>query len=265
MAEVVLEAGKPLYLEKPMGVDLAHCQRIEQAARRTGTPMMVGMQLRYADIYAKMKQLLDDGQIGKLRSMHYSQFRTPLRGGWENWRMDKERSGGSILEVTVHHMDLFNWFAACDNAKVSAFAGNETIYPDINMWDEAVIIMEYENKVRADIEFSLFAPLNIERNGLCLIGDQACMYHTGDTIIIAGFAPEHQRQEIRTLGVDSSNELGFRAFHRLVTTGEQPLTTPQAGKLAVTAGLAAERSIATGRAVSYQEIINEQNASHQYD
>jgi len=259
MAEIILESGKPLYLEKPMGISLEECERIENTAARSGTPMMVGMQLRYADVYTKMKAELDKGSIGKLRSMHYTQFRmpiTPIRSGYKNWKMDKNLSGGTLLEITVHHMDLFNWFAGCDNAKVSAFAGHETLYPKFNIWDEAVIIFEFDNTVRADIEFSLLGALAIDRNGLCLLGDKGALIQQGDRLKIAGFLPENRQEEIPTAGLTDCDEASFRAFYRLVREGGKPLTSPKAGKMAIAAGLAAERSISLARCVSYDEILS---------
>ena len=79
-----LEAGLPTVCEKPLANSIADCERIVDAAERTGTPLFVAMVVRFFPQFAKAKQVLDSGAIGApgvirtVRSGSYPGFRNRL-------------------------------------------------------------------------------------------------------------------------------------------------------------------------------------------
>src|SRR5690625_2024548 len=65
----VLEAGKPVYVEKPMARTTAECEEMTAAATRAGLPLFVAYYRRAMPRFGTVKQLLDDGAIGSVRAV----------------------------------------------------------------------------------------------------------------------------------------------------------------------------------------------------
>ncbi len=247
LAKEVLDAGKPLYLEKPMAITAAQCEEIAAHAARKGGRMMVGMQLRYSDVYMKMKRLADDGLVGDVKLLLFRALRNRFREGVGGWRLQKAKSGGMILEVSVHQLDLFNWFAGAPIKKVAAFGGKDAIYQDGELLDNALMLVEYENGVKANLQAAVFTPQGADNTGLVVVGDRGTMYHTSDEIIVKRSDGDMIRYS--TSGYGRMDENAMRGFKALVQEGKAPLTSPCAGRDAVALGIFAERAIEEGRII----------------
>src|SRR5688500_19392313 len=65
-AIAALEAGKPVYLEKPMTIDAAAAQRIQAAVHKTGLPLTVAHYRRQQPYFLQIKELIDKETIGKI-------------------------------------------------------------------------------------------------------------------------------------------------------------------------------------------------------
>ena len=66
MAVAALEAGKAVYLEKPMAITLDGCDRILETAFRTGSKLMIGHNMRYMNFVLTMKKVIDSGIIADI-------------------------------------------------------------------------------------------------------------------------------------------------------------------------------------------------------
>ena len=62
-----VEAGKAVYLEKPMAITIAGCDRILLTAQRQGAKLYLGHNMRHFAVIQKMKALIDDGAIGQVK------------------------------------------------------------------------------------------------------------------------------------------------------------------------------------------------------
>lgn len=244
LGKLVIDSGKPLYLEKPMGVSAAQCDELIAYAAQKNAKVMVGMQLRYSDVYSKMKALCDQGLIGEVRLLLFRALRGPFRPGVGGWRMQAARSGGTILEVSVHQLDLFNWFAQSRLQSVVAFGGRDAIYQNEQLLDNVILTAQYENGVKASLQAAVFAPQGADDTGLCVVGTHGTMYHTGNEIIVKFQKGDMLRYT--TTGYKHMDAHALAGFMRYALEDEAPLTTLAAGRDAVALGLLAERSIQTG-------------------
>jgi myo-inositol 2-dehydrogenase/D-chiro-inositol 1-dehydrogenase len=114
MALAALEAGKAVLVEKPLATTLADCDRLVEAAERTGRPLSVGFELRQGAQWATIERLVREGPVGRPRFVRLGLFRFPFRPGGRGWRHDPARVGSWILEEPIHHIDLLLWWcAAC--------------------------------------------------------------------------------------------------------------------------------------------------------
>jgi myo-inositol 2-dehydrogenase/D-chiro-inositol 1-dehydrogenase len=110
MAVAALDAGKHVLLEKPMATTLADAERVVAAAERSGRYLGVGLELRVSKQWARVRELIAEGAIGRARYANLALFRRPFRGGSGNWRHTSDRVGSWILEEPIHYIDLLLWY-----------------------------------------------------------------------------------------------------------------------------------------------------------
>ena len=73
-ASAALEAGKAVYLEKPMAITVEGCDRILQTAFRKKAKLYLGHNMRHMTFVLKMKELIDKGAIGEVKSVWCRHF-----------------------------------------------------------------------------------------------------------------------------------------------------------------------------------------------
>lgn len=109
-AERAMQAGLPLYLEKPLATTVDDHRRLLDTYRRTGARVAVGFVLRYAPFYRKLKEWMP--ALGQILSLQASEHMgidltayTYLRG----WRAQRRIAGPLLLEKCCHDIDIINW------------------------------------------------------------------------------------------------------------------------------------------------------------
>jgi myo-inositol 2-dehydrogenase / D-chiro-inositol 1-dehydrogenase len=107
-----LEAGTHVFCEKPLGLTLAECDAVIAAEGRTGKLVALDHELRVSKQWGAVRELVANGDLGKVRYQHFSLFRHPFRQGSGGWRYDPDKVGSWILEELVHFYDLILWYAA---------------------------------------------------------------------------------------------------------------------------------------------------------
>ena len=65
-AIMAMKAGKPVYIEKPMAASYEDCARINRISRETGVPCFVAYYRRYLPYFQKVRQLVEEGEIGNV-------------------------------------------------------------------------------------------------------------------------------------------------------------------------------------------------------
>jgi predicted dehydrogenase len=104
----VAKAGKPVYVEKPMARTAAECAEMISACDEAGVGLFVAYYRRAMPRFVTVKELLDSGRIGQLRSVSIRGERSAQ--GAEGWRVDPEVSGGGhFVDLGSHVLDLLDW------------------------------------------------------------------------------------------------------------------------------------------------------------
>ena len=128
-----LEAGLPAYLEKPLTRTIDEAVQVVAAAKDTGTPLMVGFNLRYAPFYWRLKQLVADGAVGDVMSIEWKEILSPY--AWAvgycraSWYSRAAQAGGWLLEKSCHDLDQINWLAAAPCLRVASFGSRRHFVP----------------------------------------------------------------------------------------------------------------------------------------
>ena len=104
----VAQAGKPVYVEKPMARTAAECEDMISACNQAGVGLFVAYYRRAMPRFATVKELLDGGRIGQLRSVSIrNEQPAQVDGGW---RVNPEISGGGhFVDLGSHILDLLDW------------------------------------------------------------------------------------------------------------------------------------------------------------
>lgn len=107
-----LRCGCDVITEKPLTIDAARCQAIVDAVKETGRRVTVSFNYRYARRNARVRELLDEGVIGDVLSVHFEWLLDTNHGAdyFRRWHRDKRNSGGLMVHKASHHFDLVNWW-----------------------------------------------------------------------------------------------------------------------------------------------------------
>lgn len=106
-----LEAGKHLYLEKPLALSPTECEAVVSAAERAEDLVVrVGFQRRWNPRYRAGVDLIRNGELGELIEGRAAWISSngPINGH-RDWLARRERSGDWMVEQAVHVWDLFHW------------------------------------------------------------------------------------------------------------------------------------------------------------
>jgi len=124
----VAEAGKPVYVEKPMALNFSDCKEMIANCEKQNTPLYVAYYRRGLSRFLKMKLLLEEGSIGNVRlaSIIYSRAAQPKDlAGEKHWRVNPVVSGGGyFFDLAPHAIDIL-LFLLGEVLSVKGFTGNQ--------------------------------------------------------------------------------------------------------------------------------------------
>jgi predicted dehydrogenase len=181
-AIAAFKAKKHVFCEKPLALTPAGCQRVIAAAERARRKLVIGFVLRYAPLYRRTKQFIDEGAIGKLCGVWV--LHSVASGSdfyFHDWHGVSENVNSLLLQKGSHDLDIVNWMVGARPRRVSAFAAlqyfggdkpNSLTCPkcpikrtcpefmtgprvqcafrrEIDVNDNHVVVIDYENGVKA--------------------------------------------------------------------------------------------------------------------
>lgn len=114
MTVAAAESGKDIVCQKPMALTIEDCDKMIDVIDKTGVKFTVAFQMRYDAANQKMKQLVDDGVIGKigvLRRRHCISvlFNENFVKGWSKWHIEPEKNKGMFMDDASHAADFIYW------------------------------------------------------------------------------------------------------------------------------------------------------------
>ena len=114
-AIAALQAGKPVYVEKPMSTGTASCVRMKTAAEATGGKLTVAHYRRALPMFNRIKELLDKKTIGEVRTVRLSMLQQDksklIAPAKVNWRVDPAVAGGGLFyDLAPHQLDIILYF-----------------------------------------------------------------------------------------------------------------------------------------------------------
>jgi predicted dehydrogenase len=108
-----IKAGKPVYVEKPMALNYAECQKINKAAGKYKVPVFVAYYRRALPGFRMVKEFIDNGSIGKVRHVMIHLFKMPSdeeSSGKPSWHVEPSVSGGGhFFDLASHQLDYLDF------------------------------------------------------------------------------------------------------------------------------------------------------------
>jgi len=148
-AEEAAEAGKDVFLEKPLAKNVAEGKRIISAARRTGTKLMIGYPFRFSSSFRTLKRMIQRGELGEIQIgyathigpgpfLHRAKGDAPLRV--PSWWFKKELTGGgALMDVGIHMINLVRWYFG-EISDVTSYTGYRY---NLDFEDYAICIIKF--------------------------------------------------------------------------------------------------------------------------
>jgi len=146
-----LKAGKAVFVEKPLTIDLEESLQIEQVLVETNGFCQIGFMRRFDFDYMEAKRAINEGAIGQpiyFKSISRDPYAPPLSF--------IERSGGIFIDLMIHDIDLAHYLMGTTVSEIAAF-GSIIKYPDFSQAgdvDQALAFLKFENGYIGDLEGS---------------------------------------------------------------------------------------------------------------
>lgn len=156
-AMAAMRHGKSVMLEKPMGISSAEVDAIMSVQRETGAFLQVGLECRYSALYARVKEIVDAGEIGSIQHVNYNYHMSPFEPdeqGHRNWKFLKDRSGGMFQEKLCHYIDLVRWWVGAPVSRFMCVTAPNTI-PYYEIPDNMQVTYQFHNGVVSHLSFMM--------------------------------------------------------------------------------------------------------------
>ena len=167
-----MEKGYDVISEKPMTIDEEKAQAIIDCQKRTGRSLRVTFNYRYSPHNTKIRELIYDGVIGDVFSVHFEWLLNTQHGAdyFRRWHRNKQNSGGLLVHKSTHHFDLVNFWLNSQPKTVFAF-GALNFYGQANAEARGVENFYYrclDNEFAKDDPFAIDLRSNEELQELYL-------------------------------------------------------------------------------------------------
>src|SRR6188768_3554646 len=126
MAVAALEAGKNVYCEKPLGITAPQVRAVVRAAKKSKKVFVSGQQLRSMVQWGTAVGKIHAGAVGEIylvKAVRTGSADISQEGSSAEWYFDVSKSGGYLIEMSVHNLDLCNWAINAHPTRASGFGG----------------------------------------------------------------------------------------------------------------------------------------------
>ena len=266
----VFAADLPVMVEKPMCTTVEDCIAVAGAQSRREAITWVGLEYRYMPPVAALLSRLGAGEVGDLRMFSVREHRFPFLRKVGNWNRFSRNTGGTLVEKCCHFFDLMNLAVGARPVRVMASGGQDVNHLDewydgerSDILDNAFVIVDYANGVRAMLDLSMFAEGGRWEQHIVAVGSSAKLEAEvpGDVLWLG----DRASRSVRSIPVEPLENVGHVGFHHgaswvecrrfvdAVLDGGSAEVGVSDGLWSVVIGAAAHRSIEEQRVVQVSE------------
>jgi predicted dehydrogenase len=252
------ETGCHIFLEKPISHQLDLVKQLATVAQKSGAQVLVGFQFRFHPGLRIIKQLLDEGKIGKVVGFHcrWGEY-LPAWHPWEDYRASyaaRKDLGGGVVNTLSHPLDYLAWlFGSVEDVQA---ATNHASDLEMDVEDNADAILHFKTGLQGTVHLDYLQ--QPPQHTLEIVGMQGTLrWNNSDGCVQMYSVGEEKWQTIAIPdGFDRNDMFLDEMRHFLaVCRGEiLPSCTLQEGILAQQLALAIHQSSAENRTIALSEI-----------
>jgi myo-inositol 2-dehydrogenase/D-chiro-inositol 1-dehydrogenase len=249
------EAGKAVFCEKPVSLDLAELDRALGAVQSAGIPFQIGFNRRFDPGHASVREAVQSGAVGEPHLVRISS-RDPEPPPLEYVKS----SGGLFLDMMIHDFDMARYVTGREVVEVFARGALRTqpSFAEAGDIDTALVTLVHEDGCLTAIDNSRRAAYGYDQR-VEVFGSEGMAVsenpraHTGSVLSAAGerrppnpyfflerYLPSYVRE--------------WQAFVEAIRRGEDPPVSTVDARAPLVIGLAAGRSLREGRPVRVEEV-----------
>jgi predicted dehydrogenase len=228
LAIAAASAGKHVLCEKPMALTVAECDEMIAACQKNNAKLGVAYYRRFFPVIARAKQIIADGEIGKVVVAQINVFENfdPPANDPRHWLLEKQKSGGGpMIDFGCHRIEvLVNLFGPV--RLVRSLVSGDILNREVE--DTAIALLQFENGAAAALTVTHAA--TEPQDTLDIFGTRGSLHipalNAGDMVVRFG---DHERTE------SHSPDANFHApliadFANAVLTGRDPTVDGAAGR-----------------------------------
>ncbi len=260
MAIAALRAGKHVYCEKPVGVTAEQVRELVKVAKGSKTVFTAGQQLRSQKQLGECVRLIRNGAIGNViwvKAQRHATSDLPHDGSSGDWYFDVSKSGGYLIEQSVHNLDLCNWVIGEHPIKACGFGGNmmhKNDPPGRTIFDSGSLTYEYPGGVKMSFTQNVFHPRT-----LLLGGQYVHVYSEKGAVDLMGGATFHpinrdDKPVVLAEKVDEYAHAHIAAFYAAVVKGEPSPANITIGATAALTAILGHEAMVRGTVVNWSDL-----------
>jgi myo-inositol 2-dehydrogenase/D-chiro-inositol 1-dehydrogenase len=248
-------AGKQIFCEKPIALDLAKIDRALAAAERAGVKLQVGFNRRFDPNFRRVREAVASGQIGTPHVLRITS-RDPQPPPIAYIKV----SGGIFLDMTIHDFDMARFLIGSEVEAIYA-AGGVMVDPAIGQAgdiDTTLITLHFANGVLGAIDNSRKAVYGYDQRAEVFGSDGmvACSNNLPDSAVVSDAKGVHGSLPLFFFveRYTESYVAEMKAFVECIVNDSPPPVTGLDGRIPVVMGYAAKKSYAEKRPVKLSEV-----------
>ena len=154
------EKGINILLEKPMANSLSGCDKILDSIKENNVKLFIGHVLRFWPTYGSVKRFLMQPQsrLGTIKSIVGKRLAS---NPWSQWFFDRSKSGGVILDLSIHDIDYATWILDSTPISVKCKAKKISKY-NMEVYGDSKTTLKFENNKKAECEASWDQPADFQ-------------------------------------------------------------------------------------------------------
>ncbi|MEZ5227457.1 MAG: Gfo/Idh/MocA family oxidoreductase [Acidimicrobiales bacterium] len=275
----VLDAGVHVMCEKPLCTTVEDVQSLIAKAEATGgtdgaRKVWVGLEYRYMPAVAELVDDVRSGTVGTPKMVAIREHRFPFLVKVGNWNRFSANTGGTLVEKCCHFFDLMNLVLDERPSRVMASGAQDVNHLDevydgrrSDILDNAFVIVDYPSGARALLDLCMFAEATNSQEEISVVGDRGKLEaNLPQGVIRTGIRGEHWIGKVDERHADESH-VAYEGLHHgssyvehlrffAAIKGENPIeVTLDDGLWSVAMGVAAHRSIESGRPILMSEVL----------
>lgn len=248
-------AGKHIFVEKPMALDLRQVDEIAAAVRKAGVKIQVGYQRRFDPAHMKVEKDIKSGVLGTIELVS-SRTRDPP-GNPQGWATDPKLSGGIWLDTLTHDFDSIRFVTGNEVTKVYAEAATlayDQLKPHGD-YDNVIVAMRLNNGAIAYVDSCAYTPYGYDIRVEVVGTKSAAVIEMGNNSAY-NLLGEGSRRTDPPRSFQERFAKAYRDemedFASCIIGDSKPRVGIEEGSAAIKIGLAAWDSVKQGRPVSLQ-------------